>query len=360
MRHRKLRFALVVIFLVAFALAFLLSQSILPSYRAVTTPALLVHSSSTISSNSVKLVSQNARPKHSTGNVTIEGKIREWLNNICPELTREEVEKWLNANGRDASSLLTIVAIIGPGAGDYLKEALSAFPDDPSVLQWHLFFSLDLAEKKSIIDKLVMLDPNSAFSTLIAAHYAAEKQDHVGMTAALERASHNGANVDFSALKANVRSLFAHAGRDEAGRNAWAEVGIHTTPMFHSIAVIKNFVASDSPQQQAALLSWVQMAAEGNEVPLIFLSNLNMIENELSLWLKKNPSEASHYIGFDWSQFQSELSRSTERNSEKLKLGYQIPHLFYGKTNDQIAVFFSDMKNIGASHALKGLSGAVP
>lgn len=73
---------------------------------------------------------------------------KDFLEQICPSLTAAEEERYLAKYGRTAGTLIGLLQVGSPNGMAYLKEALTAFPDDPlvqySALEWG-YPDLDLA-----------------------------------------------------------------------------------------------------------------------------------------------------------------------------------------------------------------------
>lgn len=89
------------------------------------------------------------------------------------KLTREQVESYLNANGRNAANLLA--AFRTSGDPDLLKEAMQKYPNDPQVAFEAVAYSVSHkndvspADQRSWLDAFEKAAPNNALANYLSA-----------------------------------------------------------------------------------------------------------------------------------------------------------------------------------------------
>lgn len=129
-----------------------------------------------------------------------------------PKLTRAQITPYLNANGRNATSLLA--AYRTSGEADLLAEALEKFPDDPQV-NFEALLRKDGSEgeRRERLDALKKVDPENSMANYLSA------LDH------FKRGENNDVVKDLVAAASKQKFQDYSVEREEGNEEAYASAG---------------------------------------------------------------------------------------------------------------------------------------
>lgn len=114
--------------------------------------------------------------------------LQRMLNGEIAKLTPEQIERYVESCGRDASSLI-VAAMLGEDRDEWLDEAAERFPDDPGVAAAMLLHRGENPEAGEWIVRLKEHDPGNSLGYLLAAKSALDGgnlDEALGELAALE------------------------------------------------------------------------------------------------------------------------------------------------------------------------------
>jgi RNA polymerase sigma factor (sigma-70 family) len=115
-----------------------------------------------------RLASAHIPPVSAPANSTKPGNLYDWMKGAHPNITRAQLDPFLKAHGRNASSLLA--AFRTSGDKDLLKEAMAKYPNDPQVaFEAAINTSLAGDEKRQWIDNFAKDAPNNALPNYLSA-----------------------------------------------------------------------------------------------------------------------------------------------------------------------------------------------
>jgi RNA polymerase sigma factor (sigma-70 family) len=283
-----------------------------------------------------------------------------WLKGN-PKLTQEQVDAYLNKNGRTSANLLAAFRTSGDPA--LLQEAMQKYPNDPQVDFEAIFYgNLSPQEQRQWLNTFENSDPNNALANFLSAlNYFNAGQIDQGvqeMTAASNKSFQDYTldrmeddeeaylGAGYSQINADALALYSLALPQLAQLK---QLGVDMVQLGQTYSQAGDQASAQSAFQMAANLGQSYAYPSPGEADISLLVGTIIEQNALQAM---NPSAP---YGNDGQTVQDVLNQLTQEKATLQQLGHQAEPLMPLLSNQDNVIYYNRFIMFGEENALQWL-----
>jgi len=273
-------------------------------------------------------------------------------------LSREQIEHFLDQQGRSAETLLAASHLAG---SDYLQEAAEKFPDAPMVRFELAMKAGTPEEQRAALDRFRQTDPNNALGDLLSASLAFKQGDREQAARDLELAlSHSRFESYGKIIGLQMEAAYSSAGYGEVDARALGTFGIAAPELMTvrnisegAVAAREALANSGDPEggERLAEAAWKASQRIQSESKTL-ISELVGLSMETKL-LKASDPDKVWPDGRTTSQL---LAATTERKEAVSQLVRESKQRMDGLSDDDLFLYLAKARESGEQRAMDDLA----